>query len=111
MQLLFRITIGVLLVMGESLFLQAKADDCDAGHGCVASCDGGCGAVYLGSNGSCTKMCASRNAASIRTTAQDAVKALDLSDAEIRDLLKKDEMKKKISAILCSSNPIDRHGK
>jgi hypothetical protein len=95
----------------QAIIAPNAADECDAGHGCLASCDGGCGAVYLGSNGSCTKMCSQKNLVSNSIGSQDIFKPHDLTDAEIRDLLKKDEMKKKISAILCSSDPIDRHGK
>jgi hypothetical protein len=111
----FTIAISLVIVIGNAMFCEARADDCDSGHGCLIRCDGGCAAVYFRSNDSCAKFCVETSGASHGFNApnhanEDLINAHDLSDVQIAGLLKQETVRKKLSSILCTPN-LDAHQK
>ena len=107
------IAVGLSIVVVS----RAGAADCDSGHGCAIKCPDACAAIYLTRGDACTKFCVGASAVAMRTEpapAPAALSARNLSDADIKELLKQPATKEKIRAIVCppgqaSAAPLPGH--
>jgi hypothetical protein len=102
MRLFLGILAGFSFAVGSSVSFEARAEDCNSGHGCLISCAGGCAAVYIGHNSTCTKFCVGTILASNTPPLAPAISPQKaLSETEVQEVLKQEATKKKLLGILC----------